>query len=75
MTSLLRLLTPRSVFVLKYLFFIVGCFLFVSGFFDLLNGHFKSGILELVGGGASIRLAAFLFSLKLQQGNDPKSNR
>lgn len=68
--SLLKLLTPRTVFVLKYVFFIIGCFLFVSGFFDLLNGHFKSGILELIGGGVSIRLGAFLFSLRMQRRND-----
>lgn len=74
MMSLLKLLTPRSVFVLKYLFFIIGCFLFVSGFFDLLNGRFKSGILEVIGGGVSIRLAAFLFSLRMQRGNDADNN-
>lgn len=75
MKSLLRLLTPRRVYVLKYVFFIIGCFLFVSGFFDLLNGYFKSGILEIVGGGASIRISAFLFSLRMQSGNDAENNR
>ncbi len=68
--SLLRLLTPRSVFVLKYCLFVIGCFLFISGFFDLLHGRFTSGILEIVGGGASIRIAVFLFSLRMQRGND-----
>jgi hypothetical protein len=66
MMSMLQLLTPRSVFVLKFLFLFIGCFLFVSGIFDILHGNVKSGVLELIGGAVSIRLAAFLFSLRLQ---------
>ncbi len=64
--SFLQRLSPTAVFILKFLFMIIGLFLFVTGVFDVLHGNFKKGIFELIAGAVAIRLAAFLFSLKLK---------
>jgi hypothetical protein len=53
------------VFVSKFLLFFLGLYLFVSGVMDLLHARFLYGIISLVAGAASIRLGAFLFSLRI----------
>lgn len=61
-----RALLYIAVFISKFVFFIGGILLFVSGLFDLVNGKITDGIIELVGGAVSIRLGIFLFSVKIE---------